>query len=248
MNDELSQVSNNMKDSLSTLVLGDSHVRAYGMNPNFTPIFLGSGKVANFTDWSRVDALLKRCDLVNEASSPKTILICLGEPDTRYAFGLGWQPWNSIHPRDEDNFSFIEKCSIRYAYFVQMLEDRFKWDVRVQNIVLTQDISQCRYIDYYNELLSKKLGTKLITFNDKIRSNNGSINTNYSWDRIHANCEIVPFVESALGQLIVDRQMVSNETMKRYFNKNKRFSSFEILENPRPSFIQRVTNFLNRGR
>jgi hypothetical protein len=201
------------------LVVGDSHVRAYGMNPFFSPVFLGSGKEINLLDWGKVDEVIMRITKVVEVFNSNSILLCLGEPDTRYALGCGWTPWNSRWPKDRDNFPLIDRCFVRYVTLVKELNESLGRAVFVQNIVLTQDPVQCNYIDYYNKNLSRALGHHFIEFNSHIRSDDGSINRNFSWDTVHANNRISRFVESYFDFDGTRDHIIENDVMKRHMKK-----------------------------
>jgi len=164
------------------IALGDSHTRAYGRNPHFTPIFLEPGKVNNFVDWANVDSMLDKCHRIEAALSPKEVIFCLGEPDTRYALGLGWNPWSSDRLPDESNHIFLDKCAERYLDFYKELVTAFGWTIYVQNVALTQSPSQCRYIEYYNQILANQLGERFIEFNSRIKTESGTIHPEYAWD------------------------------------------------------------------
>lgn len=110
------------------IALGDSHTRAYGRNPHFTLIFLGPGKVNNFVDWANVDSMLDKCHRIEAALSPKEVIFCLGEPDTRYALGLRWNPWSSDRLPDESNHIFLDKCAECYLDFYKELVAAFAVD------------------------------------------------------------------------------------------------------------------------
>lgn len=228
------------------IVLGDSHTRAYGLNPHFTPVFLGPGKEVNFIDWERVDGLLVKCTQVAKVLQPESVVLCMGEPDTRYAMGLGWQPWNSTRPKDVDNYALLEKCTLRYLAFVRELSDQLGWTVYVQNIVLTQDSVQCAYINFYNERLAAELGERFIAFNDELRGANGAISEEFSWDMIHANNGICRFVESHLKLDVSSSALIPNEVMKSHFRKNARFNGLEFLEEKPKPFHRRLLSAMSR--
>ena len=237
------------------VVLGDSHTRAYGLNPNFMPIFLGPGKEINFIDWHNTDSLKNKCVKLEEHLNIQSVIFCMGEPDTRYAMGLGWHPWGSSRTRDSNNYMFLEKCVERHLTFVHEISENLGWSVYVQNIVLTQDPVQCEYIDFYNEKLSDELGENFIAFNDEIRGEHGVIDSNFSWDMIHANNQICQFVESHLNIEHCSSDLVSNNAMKKYFKRNLRFNGFEFIEKKNKmtfnrfllSAVEKFSGFSNRG-
>lgn len=210
------------------IVLGDSHVRAYGLNTFFTPIFLGPGKEVNFIDWHNVDQMLLRFKRVEDIFSPESILLCLGEPDTRYAMGCGWTPWCSSRQKDNENYKFLEKCSQRYLTLVRELEDNLNWSVYIQNIILTRDPTQCCYIDFYNAQLKSGLGEKFLSFNENLRGPDGTINEEFSWDMIHANNRICRFVEAHFGFNGVDYELIANTDMMAHMKKNEKFNVLQF--------------------
>jgi len=225
------------------IVLGDSHTRAYGLSPKFTPIFLGSGKEINFIDWNNVDSLINKCSKLEKYLHPESVIFCMGEPDTRYAMGLGWHPWLSSRARDKDNYAFLEKCINRYLIFIKEISESLGWSVFVQNVVLTQDPIQCAYIDFYNQKLSDLIGDNFIAFNDKIRAPDGVIDSNFSWDMIHANNRICSFVESHFKFENFSNDLISNDSMKKLLTKSSRFNGFEFKERKdKKTFHRRFLN------
>lgn len=222
------------------IIIGDSHTRAYGLNRNFTPIFLGPGKDNNFIDWANVDVMLKKCYQIAETIHPKTVILCLGEPETRYAMGLGWNPWLSQYIPDTDNFSFLDKCIALFKFFTEELTKKLGWDVYVQNVVLTQSPEQCRYIDYYNHLLSQIFADRLIFFNDRIRRPEGTIDEEYSWDRIHANNKICEFVEEYMNIDKQQREAILELVMKKHLKKNTQFNCLVFEGESKKSLIKRI--------
>lgn len=200
----------------------------------------------NFIDWENVDALLSKCEKINKIVRPSTVILCMGEPDTRYAMGLGWQPWSSFRSKDTNNYAFLEKCSHRYLTFVREISEKFGWTVYVQNIVLTQDPIQCGYIDFYNEKLAAELGDRFIAFNDELRASNGVIALDYSWDAIHANNRICKFVETHLKLDHHENDLISDDVMKKHFNKNLKFNGLEFVDKKRKPLLHRLFNVFAR--
>lgn len=222
------------------IVLGDSHTRAYGGNPHFTPIFLGPGKVNNFVDWANVDSMLDKCHRIEAALSPKEVILCLGEPDTRYALGLGWNPWSSDRLPDQSNHIFLDKCAERYLDFYKELVTAFGWTIYVQNVALTQSPSQCRYIEYYNQILANQLGERFIEFNSRIKTESGTIHPEYAWDQIHANNKICQFVEKRLKLDACNFELIPDSVMKKHLKKNKHFYCLELSAEPNNNFMRRL--------
>lgn len=76
------------------LVLGDSHVRSYAGNPNFFPVFLGQGRLHNFVSDSCAETYHRKAERVISQVTARVVLLIMGEPDCRWAYGRGWIPWD----------------------------------------------------------------------------------------------------------------------------------------------------------
>ena len=77
-------------------VIGDSHARAFSCNSNFIPFFIGEGKKHCFVNDKYLSGLiLKVLNIVKEVTAQDSIILYLGEPDTRFYLGRGWRPWKN---------------------------------------------------------------------------------------------------------------------------------------------------------
>jgi len=75
-------------------VIGDSHTRAFSFNDNFIPFYIGGGKEHCFLSDQRLsDFISKVLHIVKEVVAQDSIILFLGEPDTRFYIGSGWKPW-----------------------------------------------------------------------------------------------------------------------------------------------------------
>ena len=75
-------------------VIGDSHARAFSYNNNFIPFFVGEGREHCFrNDKCLSNVISKVLNITKEIITQDTIVLFLGEPDTRFYLGRGWKPW-----------------------------------------------------------------------------------------------------------------------------------------------------------
>ncbi|RLC04126.1 MAG: hypothetical protein DRH90_09500 [Deltaproteobacteria bacterium] len=79
-------------------VIGDSHTRAFSFNDNFIPFYIGGGKQRCFLSDQRLsDLISKVLHIVKEVAAQDSIILFLGEPDTRFNLGIGWKPWKRYY-------------------------------------------------------------------------------------------------------------------------------------------------------
>lgn len=75
------------------IVIGDSHSRSFGGGDYFIPIFLGAGKVNNFTNENLAKTTEKRLlQIMSHFKKDDYFLLTFGEPDCR------WSTYDSLHP------------------------------------------------------------------------------------------------------------------------------------------------------
>ena len=61
-------------------------------------IYIGGGKQRCFLSDQRLsDLISKVLHIVKEVAAQDSIILFLGEPDTRFNLGIGWKPWKRYY-------------------------------------------------------------------------------------------------------------------------------------------------------
>lgn len=72
------------------------------------------------------------------------------------------------------------------------------------------------------------------------------VHPKFSWDMIYANNQFCRFVDPQF-KFQAFSNLVTNDSMKKQFNKNKCFNGFEFMEGDgRKPFLRRISSMLNR--
>lgn len=231
------------KDTLSDqriIVFGDSHSRAFSLNPNFFPIFLGAGKKNNFINEENYDLVKNSVFKALGNIENKYIMFCLGEPDTRYYLGLGWYPWEGKREFELADFRpNIGESFSRYIKLLHELKREFDKEFIVFNITPSMRIDQNKMVNYYNKLLkdaSVENDYTFIDINEKIYSNNESIiDQQYYSDTVHLNTRVQILVEDFLikkGFVTTkgfDKEIdISAEQLQAKYKYDKRFGCYVL--------------------
>ena len=80
-------------DNQFIYAIGDSHTRAFSFNKNFLPLFIGAGKSHCFINDKNMKNVRNKIYKITKKLNQATVILVLGEPDTRYYLGKGWYPW-----------------------------------------------------------------------------------------------------------------------------------------------------------
>jgi hypothetical protein len=192
------------------IVIGDSHVRAFAKKREISPIFIGPGKEYNFTSQHSAENLLKAILKLKDIIQGETVILFFGEPDTRFALGKGWHPWNFQEVNDDiDNNPFVLNCAKRYVYIISILINQIDAQFNILLPIYTTNFNQCRYIDLFNNYIQQKKICNVIDINSEV-SKNGVLNKFYQQDIVHSNHEIV--------------KLVLKKTKNKNNNKNKPYA------------------------
>ncbi|MAV30710.1 MAG: hypothetical protein CL866_06460 [Cycloclasticus sp.] len=220
------------------VIVGDSHVRAFGFQEGYTPIFLGPGKSYNFTSYESAlkvkSSLLKIANLIRG----EELLLLFGEPDTRFALGKSWHSWEyNEYPDDVNNSAFIHNCVDRYVLVQQEIIKTFSNNVRILAPMMTQNPNQGVYLRAYNKLLKERSLFEVIDINNEI-SNKAVLKPEFRKDIIHANSNVVRYLSHLLRDNTTSLNFQSQLLMFNYH-----FGCYQF-NNQRRSLVSRVKGLM----
>ena len=91
-----------MKASRQIIVIGDSHSRSFGGSVYFLNIFMGSGRVNNFTNKNQAKITEKRLlQIMSHFKKDDYFLLTSGEPDCRWNTYSSWNPHSVKNPTNK---------------------------------------------------------------------------------------------------------------------------------------------------
>lgn len=178
----------------TTVVLGDSHARAFSYSDLFIPISIGPGYHSCFytEDKAKLTESKLRVHL-NLINNQYKVLIVLGEPDIRHTLE---------NEKSEDAIeNTLKKAANRYAHIINQIGNDYNHSLSVLSTVPTERLEHNKWAKYYNEILRQKLDTAKVKYVDiwpQTLSTEGKVQTKFMADHIHLNPQIVPFVLDAL--------------------------------------------------
>lgn len=186
-------------------VIGDSHTRSFSFNRNFTPLFLGQGKEINFTSVESYNKVVNSVlHVLQYFSDNDSIILFLGEPDTRYYLSSGWYPWDNENLIDIKGHQEKVALSInRYSDFIKLIKSKFSGNIYVLNVIPSNRKEQNIVVDEYNKQLSKACNDISVEFlhaNEFIYSdeNHTGIKPEYFSDQVHLNHRLQIVVQELL--------------------------------------------------
>lgn len=220
------------------LVLGDGHVRSYAENSNFFPVFLGPGKVCNFTSDQCADYFTAKALTMLERVSGKTVLLVLGEPDTRFALGRGWLPWETrgdaaievgAHTDQESMSLALERSVERARRTVDTLAGKYaERSFFIAPVFPVEMPEQRDLIAKFNLMLQSSFGPRFLAVNEAMQGV-----CNHLGDRVHQSNGIQPLIEHELiGRGVIDRlgnRSVADwdaNAVHQRFKRNERFGCY----------------------
>lgn len=242
-------------------VIGDSHTRSFSENPLFLPIFLGPGKEFCFvTEEKTKNVFVGLQSLLRKSGGGEKVILCFGEPDTRYFLNKGWQPWldsgeESIDLIDEK----VESSFQRYVAVIKSLREEFKVEIFVLCVLPSIRRSQNHFSKVFNSLLRHHLEcTQSATFIDieeDLLSDSFCLKADLSADPVHCTPELADIVATKLinlGKLSSERHDSENELYSKpsplldLCEYNKRFNCFKPKKSRKLFFrIIRKMQFIN---
>lgn len=223
------------------IVVGDSHVRAF-KNTYINAIFVGPGKEYNFTSQFYADNVTRAILSIKDIIQGETVILFFGEPDTRFALGKGWHPWDYQEIKDDvNNDVFVLNCAKRLVSTFSKIFNEIDAEFNILLPIYTPNFNQCKYIDLFNAYILEKMTCNVININAQV-SKNGVLDKFYQSDIIHSNCEIAELVlkkfknKNKLKTFNISR-LKFNKKFGCYFLSNK--SMFR-------KYLEKITNFLLR--
>ncbi|MDF1823598.1 MAG: hypothetical protein P1U68_03090 [Verrucomicrobiales bacterium] len=219
------------------LVIGDSHVRSYARNVNFFPVFLGQGRLHNFTSDEYAENYRVKAERILRNTRSNVALLVLGEPDARHSLGLGWLPWERSKAdqarmrnrcpsimRVEVEKSAQRICSLFTAFRKSFPETRLI-SVSLHPVQMEEQNMAAQLL---NELLAKSLGEDFFDLTAEVESLRKAL-----IDPVHHSGAIQPVVERALSEQIIltesraiDVEEWDAEEVRSLFQENSQFGCF----------------------
>ena len=224
------------------IVIGDSHVRAFAEKKDINAIFVGPGKEYNFTSAFFADNVMRAILSIKDIIQGETVILFFGEPDTRFALGKGWQPWDFQEVKDDiNNDIFVLNCAKRFINVFSKLINQIDADLNILLPVYTSNLNQCRYIDLFNNYILQKMTCNVIDINFEV-SKNGVLNKFYQLDIIHSNNEIV---EVVLKKVKNDNKNKLKAASVDRLKFNRKFGCYFLSNKGKLSkYLEKITNLL----
>lgn len=222
-------------------VIGDSHARVFAFNDNFLPFFIGPGRDFCFiTDQCLANVVSKVIHIVKEISAKDAFMLFLGEPDTRYYLGKGWEPWNrklglAIRPKEKTLKSFR-----RYRQLIKSVSDIADKHFYLLNITPSVRARQNALVDYFNSLLqdycTRLPNVDFISINSEIYAEHTHvIKDEYYGDIVHLNHKLQLLVEAwfirrgILSKSCFDEgRKFSKKGIRKHYKYNEHFGCYTL--------------------
>jgi hypothetical protein len=146
-------------------MIGDSHVRAFSYNNNFIPFFIGEGRTHCFINDNYLSNLISKVvNIIRELKARESVVLFLGEPDTRFYLGRGWKPWKSKYRNGWKLWKSkiglfiggkvkIKKSHKRYCHLINEVKNQTNASLLILNITPSDRRDQNKLVDYFNNLL-----------------------------------------------------------------------------------------------
>ena len=235
-------------------VIGDSHARAFSYNSNFLPFFIGEGREHSFiNDECFTNLMSKVFNILKEIHSDDSIVLFLGEPDTRFYLGRGWKPWKKTHQKSwkfwkkKEKHTFyiwrrskIKKSFERYCQLINAVNNSTNARLFLLNITPSDRKDQNKLVDYFNKLLSKfcaqKEDVEFIDINTSVYNpETKTVKKEYYGDPVHLNMKLQLLVENRLIEkgiieksLYNEQKTIDKKTIKKNYKFNKRFGCYTL--------------------
>ena len=193
------------------IIIGESHTRQFTHRKNVLPFFMGAGKVINLEDKNikNINNQLKKINNNIKDIDLYTTFIYLGEPNCRFPLKNHWTPhW------DEIKLGKKVKSYVSKEYLKKCVNNFDKIDLSHIDYIITPtgayDPVQPA-LKYFNELLEKKFGGKVINIFEKTVDNDLKTLDQYkaiNWkeDPIHTNSK----VSEDLLDILKEKNIINN--------------------------------------
>lgn len=223
-------------------VIGDSHTRAFSFNENFIPFYIGGGKEHCFLSDERLsDLISKVLHIVKEVAAQDSIILLLGEPDTRFYLGSGWKPWKkkyrypSIRGRSK-----IKKSFKRYCQLINEVKNKTNAGLLILNITPSNRKDQNKLVNYFNKLLSKYCSKEkdvaFIDINTAIYNpKTNTVREEYYGDHVHLSMKLqIPVEKWLIDKGIIEKSFydeknaMDKKKLRNNFKYNERFGCYTL--------------------
>ena len=233
-------------------MIGDSHARAFSYNYNFTPFFVGQGRTHCFINDNYLSNLTSKVvKIISQIKTRDSIVLFLGEPDTRFYLSRGWKPWKKKYRKRWKLWKSkiglfiggklkIKKSYKRYCQLINEVKNQTKASLFILNITPSDRRDQNKLVDYFNKLLSDFcVAEKNVEFID-INSNIYNLETKtvkeeYYGDPVHLNMKLQLLVENwlikkgAIEKSFFDEEnQMNKKQIKRNYKFNEKFGCFTL--------------------
>ena len=227
------------------IVFGDSHCRAFSNNPNFMPIFVGKGKKHCFIDEiTSKNVENSIMSTLKYFKNVQNIILCFGEPDTRYYLGKGWKPWEikNVSNTKKDNYQDIDeklKQSVnRYITVINKIKNKFNGRLMILNVTHSLRVEQNNLVDKFNIELNKSMPKNFIDINNMIFDKKKNVvKKEYIGDVVHLNNKLqIPVENWLLKNDVINEKKYEenpdwdNKEIKQKFSYNAKFGCYKIKE------------------
>ena len=222
-------------------VIGDSHTRAFSYNDNFIPFYIGEGKEhCLLSDQRLSNLILKVLNIVKEVKAQDSIILFMGEPDTRFYLGSGWKPWKKKLRFPIRGRSKIKKSFKRYCQLINEVKNKTNARLLILNITPSNRKDQNKLVNYFNRLLSeyclKEKDVAFIDINTAIYNpETKTVREEYYGDPVHLNMKLqLPVENWLIGKGIIERSFYNEEStmdkkkLRENFKFNDRFGCYTL--------------------
>ena len=233
-------------------MIGDSHARVFSYNSNFIPFFIGEGRKHCFINNKCLSNVTSKVlSIIKEIVTQDSIVLFLGEPDTRFYIGRGWKPWKKKYSRGwklwKRKFGFpirrrskIKKSFKRYGQLINEVKNQTNARLLILNITPSNRKDQNKLVDYFNKLLlefcAKEKNVEFIYINSAIYNpETKTVRGEYYGDPVHLNMKLQLLVEKWLIEKgIIEKSFYDEENkmdkkkIKRNYKFNEKFGCYTL--------------------
>jgi len=216
-----------MKASRQIIVIGDSHSRSFGGSDYILNIFMGQGRVNNFTNKNQAKITEKRLlQIMSHFKKDDYFLLTFGEPDCRWNTYSSWNPQSVKNPTNKiinsiSNFkkSILKIKSLYKNLIIYNVAPHTRDDQNATNQIWNKNISTfCEendlfFCDIYDEVL-KDLDSHLV-----------ELSGDRGIDPVHLGTSIQELV---IKKLQITKKLEKIIMDSSSFEFNKRFKCFQL--------------------
>lgn len=220
--------------NLKIVIFGESHTRSFSFINNLIPVFMGPGRVINL-EKKNIKHVDKQIRSAKSKLPDGDYFFCtlLGEPNVRFQLDNDWHVFKNPNFVDEGevNYAYLESCIENYKDLIKSLD----FDVHVITPTTAFNPS-IKSMVYFNKLLKKKFGKKVIDIFSGTLSNGIVMEKyqapNFDLDPIHLNSLISEiFFDTLLSKKIITEddlkfhqktttEVFSSNDLQKEFNRN----------------------------